>query len=61
MSGVEFNYTLWQFADSTGFFWSSSLHGLEKAWAHGIHIVNHGVSFYTSNNSNAFSVRCKQD
>jgi len=61
LTGVEFNYTEWHFADSTGFFWSSSSHGIEKAWAHGIHIVNHGVSFYPSNNSNAFSIRCLKD
>ena len=61
LNGGYFNFQDWSFKDVSTFFWSSTSHGLYKAWAHGINTVNHGVSTYPSLRSNAFSIRCLKD
>jgi uncharacterized protein (TIGR02145 family) len=43
------------------YFWSSTLHGTDKAWAHGMNDPDPSVSFYPSFRTNAFSVRCIRD
>ena len=45
----------------SGFFWSSTMAGPAKAWAHGVNTVNHGVSSYPAYRPNAFSLRCIKD
>lgn len=48
-------------------YWSSTLHGAKKAWAHGMNEVaanteyTSSVSFYPAIRNNAFSVRCLKD
>jgi uncharacterized protein (TIGR02145 family) len=42
-------------------FWSSTSHGPNKAWAHGMNNTAPSVSQYPSLRSNAFSVRCIKD
>ena len=42
-------------------FWSSTPHGKDKAWAHGMNIHNPSVSYYPSKRNNAFPVRCLKD
>jgi uncharacterized protein (TIGR02145 family) len=61
LAGVRFNNQSWSFLNFTGFIWSSDEHGPGKSWAHGFNINNHGISFYPSNRSNGFSVRCLKD
>jgi uncharacterized protein (TIGR02145 family) len=51
----------WDFQNFATFFWSSSAHGITKAWAHGLNDYDHSVSFYPSSRANAFSVRCLKD
>jgi len=42
-------------------FWSSTLSGDGKTWAHGMNFYNPSVSYYPAFRSNAFSVRCVKD
>ena len=51
----------WTLAGLGGFYWSSSVQGSMKAWAHGFNENNDGVSFYPASRSNAYSVRCIKD
>jgi uncharacterized protein (TIGR02145 family) len=43
------------------FYWSSTSHGANKAWAHGMNDADPSVSAYPSFRNNAFSVRCLKD
>ncbi|MCX6250662.1 MAG: hypothetical protein NTX61_07915 [Bacteroidetes bacterium] len=43
------------------FFWSSTSHGPDKAWSHGMNGTDPSVSLYPAFRSNAFSVRCLKD
>jgi uncharacterized protein (TIGR02145 family) len=61
LGGGFFKNRSWAFNDLGGFFWSSTTQGSMKAWAHGLNKNNHGVSFYPSSRSNAYSVRCLKD
>jgi len=61
LAGGFFKNRSWAFKDLGGFFWSSTTQGTMKAWAHGLNENNHGVSFYPSSRSNAYSVRCLKD
>jgi uncharacterized protein (TIGR02145 family) len=49
------NYYLPTFAT---FLWSSTSHGINKAWAHAMNDPDPSVSSYPGNRSNAFNVRC---
>jgi uncharacterized protein (TIGR02145 family) len=51
----------WDYQDFATFFWSSTLAGPIKAWAHGMNDTDPSVSRYPSLRSNAFSVRCLKD
>ena len=51
----------WYFDGSATLFWSSTSHGTEKAWAHGMNEEDPSVSVYPAYRSNAYSVRCLKD
>jgi uncharacterized protein (TIGR02145 family) len=59
--GVLHQNVSWNFANFATMIWSSSLHGTNKAWAHGMNSFDPSVSYYPSLRSNAFSVRCLKD
>jgi len=59
--GVRFKNVSWNFLNFATILWSSTPRGSDKAWAHGMNDPNPSVSFYPSNRSNAFSVRCIKD
>ncbi len=61
LAGVEFFNQSHRFADFASIMWSSTSHGLYKAWSHGLNEYNYSVSYYPSYRSNAFSVRCVRD
>jgi uncharacterized protein (TIGR02145 family) len=61
LSGAGLFNQLWSFPGFATLFWSSTAHGADKAWAHGMNDTNYSVSYYPSFRSNAFSIRCLQD
>jgi len=61
LSGVRHHAVQWDYASFAVFYWSSTSHGSNKAWAHGMNEVDPSVSLYPSLRSNAFSVRCLKD
>lgn len=72
MAGFQGFNTLWKYGSSdlllrSSLFWSSTLRGPDKAWAHGMNEVvadmdyTPSVNYYPSYRSNAFSVRCIKD
>jgi uncharacterized protein (TIGR02145 family) len=61
LNGAVFFNRNWYLQEFATFFWSSTSHGPFKAWAHGMNEYNYSVSYYPSNRSNAFTVRCTQD
>ncbi|MBE0649165.1 MAG: PKD domain-containing protein [Bacteroidales bacterium] len=72
LEGMLFHYNKWKFRATdtplnSTMFWSSSQHGPNKAWAHGMNevVINvdytPSVSFYPSQQINAFSARCLKD
>jgi uncharacterized protein (TIGR02145 family) len=61
LDGAVFRNVSWNFLDFATFFWSSSAHGSNKAWAHGMNDPDPSISFYPSSRSNAFQVRCMKD
>ena len=61
LDGTRFKNTNWNFLDFATLLWSSTSHGLLKAWAHGMNSYNPSVSFYPAARSNGFSVRCMKD
>ena len=71
-SGIRFLNDIWKFPINdtilqSKLYWSSSMHGLQKAWAHGMNEVvantdyTPSVSFYPGMRNNAFAVRCIRD
>lgn len=61
LSGVRFENVTWSFDTFAVMYWSSSAHGLTKAWAHGMNSYDPSVSYYPALRSNAFPVRCLKD
>jgi uncharacterized protein (TIGR02145 family) len=61
LSGTRHLDKTWDFLGFATFFWSSTLHGTDKAWAHGMNNPDPSVSAYPAFKSNAFSVRCLKD
>ncbi len=61
LSGARHINRGWNFQGFATFFWSSTLVGTAKAWAHGMNDVDPSVSSYPSSRANAFSVRCLKD
>jgi uncharacterized protein (TIGR02145 family) len=58
LDGLRFKYKAWGMDNFATLIWSSSSHGPDKAWAHGMNSYNPSVSFYPASRSNAFVVRC---
>ena len=54
LSGVRHENAGWDFPSFAIMFWSSTVHGTNKAWAHGMNTYNPSVSYYPSLKSNAF-------
>ncbi|MFH1160516.1 MAG: FISUMP domain-containing protein [bacterium] len=72
LSGIRFHNSIWKFPSSDPvlrsiLYWSSTVHGPYKAWAHGMNEVaadieyTPSVSFYPALRSNGFAVRCMKD
>ncbi len=61
LTGVRFLNKVFSFPSFATLFWTSSPHGPDKAWAHGMNIHNPSVSLYPSSKANAFSLRCLKD
>ncbi|MBE0649167.1 MAG: hypothetical protein IH596_15450 [Bacteroidales bacterium] len=72
LTGIRFENRSWKFPSTDGtlrstLFWSSTLGGSSKAWAHGMNEVaddieyTPSVSFYPALISNGFAVRCIRD
>jgi len=72
MTGTRFHNLVWKFPVNdpvlrSKLYWSSTLHGPAKVWAHGMNEVvadieyTPSVSFYPALQSNAFAVRCIKD
>ena len=61
LSGARHLNKNWDYQGFAAFFWSSSAHGTNKAWAHGLNDADPSVSLYPSSRVNAFSVRCLKD
>jgi uncharacterized protein (TIGR02145 family) len=63
VSGIRHLVSVWDFQNFATFFWSSTAHGSERAWAHGMNNVpdDHSVSWYPAVRSNGFAVRCIKD
>ncbi|TRZ74861.1 MAG: hypothetical protein D4R97_03450, partial [Bacteroidetes bacterium] len=58
LSGTRFNNVNWNFSNFAVMFWSSTTHGADKAWAHGMNTNNPSVSYYPSSRTHAFNLRC---
>jgi uncharacterized protein (TIGR02145 family) len=61
LSGMHHENARWDFDNFSIMYWSSTAHGTNKAWAHGMNTFNPSVSFYPSLRSNAFALRCIKD
>lgn len=51
----------WDYMGFATFLWSSTAHGTNTAWSHGMNDTDPSVSAYPAFRSNAFSVRCIRD
>jgi uncharacterized protein (TIGR02145 family) len=61
LEGANFSNQPRSFVGFATYIWSSGAHGPFKAWAHAMNDYDPSVSYYPSNRSNAFSVRCVKD
>ena len=72
LEGVQFNNQIWKFGPTETtvqsiLYWSSTSHGPQKAWAHGLNLVpidieyTPSVNYYPSFRTHAFGVRCVKD
>jgi uncharacterized protein (TIGR02145 family) len=61
LSGTRFNNVNFYFSNFAVMFWSSTTHGADKAWAHGMNTFNPSVSYYPSSRTHAFNLRCIKD
>jgi uncharacterized protein (TIGR02145 family) len=61
LSGARHMNKTWDYQGFATFFWSSTSHGINKAWVYGMNDADPSVSAYPSLRSNAFSVRCLKD
>jgi uncharacterized protein (TIGR02145 family) len=61
LSGTRHINKSWDLKGFAIFFWSSTVHGTNKAWAYGMNDTDPSVSLYPSFRNNAFSVRCLKD
>ncbi len=51
----------WYFDGFATLFWSSTAHGTDKAWAHGLNDYDPSVAAYPAFRVNGFAVRCVKD
>ena len=61
LSGTRFNNVNWNFSNFAVMFWTSTMDGTQKAWAHGMNTFNPSVSDYPSSRTHAFNIRCIKD
>ena len=61
LDGALFLTNHWDFNAFATLLWSSTAHGTNKAWAHGMNQQNPSVSYYPSFTAHAFGVRCLKD
>jgi uncharacterized protein (TIGR02145 family) len=61
LSGTRFNNVNYFFGNFAVMLWSSTAHGVNKAWAHGMNTYNPSVSYYPSARSHALNLRCIKD
>ncbi|MCX6251495.1 MAG: hypothetical protein NTX61_12175 [Bacteroidetes bacterium] len=61
LSATRHQNKTWDWSGFATFFWSSTPHGNNKAWSHGMNDTDPSVSIYPAFRSNAFSVRCLRD
>ena len=72
MTGIRFHNSVWRFPANdpvlrSKLYWSSTVWGSDKAWAHGMNEVvvdpeyTPSVSLYPSARTNAFALRCLKD
>ena len=61
LAGARYEGMTWDFPGFATVFWSSTLSGMGKAWAHAMNSPDPSVSYYPAFRSNAFSVRCLKD
>jgi len=61
VSGMYHNNLSWDFNGFASMIWSSTSHGPDKAWAHGMNDPDPSVSSYPSNRTHAFNIRCIKD
>jgi uncharacterized protein (TIGR02145 family) len=61
LSGTRHLNKTWDYQGFATFFWSSTPHGVSKAFAHGMNDIDPSVSLYPAFRNNAFSVRCLKD
>ena len=61
LDGLRHENVTWDFNNFATMFWSSTTHGITKAWAHGMNFYDPSVSYYPSLRSNAFYLRCLKD
>jgi uncharacterized protein (TIGR02145 family) len=61
LSGTRFNNVNWNFSNFAVMFWSSTTHGTNKAWVHGMNTFNPSVSYYPGSRTHAFNLRCIKD
>ncbi|MCX6249127.1 MAG: PKD domain-containing protein [Bacteroidetes bacterium] len=61
LTGTRHMNVTWDWLGFATFFWSSTSHGTNKAWSHGLNDTDASVSLYPAFRSNAFSVRCLKD
>jgi uncharacterized protein (TIGR02145 family) len=61
LSGMRGANKSWSFDGFATFFWSSTVKGNKKAWAHGLNVPDPSVSYYPASRPNGFSIRCLKD
>jgi uncharacterized protein (TIGR02145 family) len=61
LAGTRHLNKSWDYQGFATFFWSSTAHGVDKAWSHGMNDTDPSVSLYPAYRINAFSVRCIKD
>ncbi|HTX88625.1 MAG TPA: PKD-like domain-containing protein [Bacteroidales bacterium] len=61
LNGALFFNLSWSYSGFATYFWTSSAHGADKAWAHPMNNYDPSVAVYPAYRDNAFSVRCLKD
>ncbi|MCX6250284.1 MAG: SBBP repeat-containing protein [Bacteroidetes bacterium] len=61
LSGTRHLNKTWDWSGFATFFWSSTTHGINKAWSYGMNGTDPSISLYPAFRSNAYSVRCLKD